>query len=290
LLRTARIAEDDLAFIDREVSRIWSEVVQSRENVITLDKERFLELPPALQRHLLRTSIEKLLGNLKDIETRHIEEIMDALTKPAGKRLSLPGGLIFSVEYSRYLIGSDPAALSPFPRLDAEFTLKIPGETELPGWHVEATTINLEQMAGRGKSEGASASSETATPLIKGSVKGLRPFTNYSSPSPSKERGTKGVRLIDNLFTAYFDLDKTGDELVVRTRCRGDRFQPLGMGQLKKLGEFMIDARIPRAWRGRVPIVCSPSQILWVVGWHIDERVKVTQDTKQVLCLEFKRG
>jgi len=295
LLRTARIAEDDLAFIDREVSRIWSEVVQSRENVITLDKERFLELPPALQRHLLRTSIEKLLGNLKDIETRHIEEIMDALTKPAGKRLSLPGGLIFSVEYSKYLIGSDPAALSPFPRLEAEFTLKVPGETQLPGWHVEATTIDLEQMAGRGKSEGASAPSETATPLIKGSVKGLCPFTNYSFPSgkediPIMERGTKGVRLIDNLFTAYFDLDKTGNELVVRTRCRGDRFQPLGMGQPKKLGEFMIDARIPRAWRGRIPIVCSPSQILWVVGWHIDERVKVTQDTKQVLCLEFKRG
>jgi len=290
LLRTARIAGDDLAFLDGEVSRVWSEVAQGQENVITLDKERFLELPPALQRHLLRTSIEKLLGNLKDIETRHIEEIMDALTKPAGKRLSLPGSLIFSVEYSRYLIGSDPAALSPFPRLDAEFTLKVPGETELPGWHVEATTINLEQMAGRGKSEGASAPWEATTSLIKGSVKGRSPFTNYSSPSPSKERGTKGVRSIDNLFTAYLDLDKTGGELVVRTRRRGDRFQPLGMSQPKKLGEFMIDARIPRAWRGRIPIVCSPRQILWVVGWHIDERVKVAQDTKRVLCLKFKRG
>ncbi|GAH88677.1 unnamed protein product, partial [marine sediment metagenome] len=29
---------------------------------------------------------------------------------------------------------------------------------------------------------------------------------------------------------------------------------------------------------------------LWVVGWRIDERVKVTEDTKQVLCLKFKRG
>lgn len=244
LLRTARIASDDLAFLDGEVSRIWDDIVQSGEDVIALDKERFLELPPALQRHLLRTSIERLSGNLKDIEARHIEEIMGALTKPAGKTLNLPGGLIFAVEYGKYLIGSDAAALSPFPELEGEFTVKVPGETQLPGWQIVA--IVIDSSAIKGKPE--------------------------------------------NDFTACFDLDKTGEELVVRARQRGDRFQPLGMSQLEKLGEFMIDARIPRAWRERIPIVCSPSQILWVVGWRIDDRVKVTENTRRVLCLKFKRG
>ena len=70
----------------------------------------------------------------------------------------------------------------------------------------------------------------------------------------------------------------------------GDRFQPLGISQPKKLRKFMIDAKIPHSWRQRIPIVCSHKQILWVVGWHIDERVKVTEDTKQVLCLKFERG
>ena len=104
------------------------------------------------------------------------------------------------------------------------------------------------------------------------------------------ERGTKGVRLINNLFTAYFDLDKTGDKLIVRGRQPGDRFQPLGMSQPKKLNEFMIDAKIPQAWRQRIPLVCSPQHILWVVGWRIDDRVKVTGQTKQILCLKFERG
>ncbi len=62
----------------------------------------------------------------------------------------------------------------------------------------------------------------------------------------------------------------------------------MGMGQPKRLGEFMIDAKIPHAWRQRVPIVCSPKHILWVVGWRIDDRVKVTEKTKRVLCLTFK--
>jgi tRNA(Ile)-lysidine synthase len=60
------------------------------------------------------------------------------------------------------------------------------------------------------------------------------------------------------------------------------------MSQSKKLGEFMIDAKISRAWRQRVPVVRSPLHILWVVGWRIDDRVKVTEDTRRVLCLEFE--
>ena len=75
----------------------------------------------------------------------------------------------------------------------------------------------------------------------------------------------------------------------MRARLPGDRFQPLGMGQPKKLNVFMIDARIPQAWRRRIPIVCAGGQILWVVGWRIDERYKVRPDTKSVLRLNFKR-
>jgi len=266
LLRTARIAADDLTFLDKEIARLWGEIAQEQENTIIFDKERFCQLPPVLQRHLLRNSIEKLLGNLKDIETRHIEEIVTALNKPAGKRISLPEGLIFAIEYDRYLLGPDPAALSPFPVLETEFALKMPGKTLLPGWQVVATVIDLKGEPQRGEA----------------------PLTHLPPPFP-RERD-KGGGLPDNSLTAYFNLDKVGSQLMVRTRQPGDRFQPLGMSQPKKLNEFMIDSKIPRSWRRRIPIVCSPQHILWVVGWRIDERVKVTEDTKKVLCLKFVRG
>ncbi len=242
LLRTARIATDDLALLNKEMSQIWDEVAQKRENTIILDKKRFCQLPPARQRHLLRAAMENLLGSLKDIEMRHIEEIMTILTKPAGKRLSLPGGLTFSIDYDRYLLGQDPDALSPFPPLSGEFPLKIPGETLLPGWRIEATIMLPEAMKADARD-----------------------------------------------YKAYFDFNKTGSNLAIRSRRPGNRFQPLGMSQSKKLGEFMIDAKIPQAWRQQVPIVCSPQHILWVVGWRIDDRVKVTDNTKKVLCLEFER-
>jgi len=260
LLRTARIAADDLAFLEREAARRWDETAQEQEASIVLDKAKLLELPPALQRHLLRTAMEKLLGTLKDVETCHIEEIMEALNKPAGKRITLLGGLTFSIQYDKYLLGPDPAALSPFPILEGEFALKIPGKTELPGWQVVASII------GRGEFE--------------------RDKAQLTQPPPcSTDEGERFVTL-----TACFDLDKVGHKLTVRSRRPGDRFQPLGMSQPKKLNEFMIDRKIPRPWRGRIPIVCSPQHIVWVAGWQIDERVKVAETTQKVLRLEMVRS
>jgi tRNA(Ile)-lysidine synthase len=245
LLRTAGIAGDDLAFLDGAVAEVWDKIVRRQKKAITLNKKGLLELPSALRRHLLRNAIEGLMGNIKDIEAHHIEEIMAILNKPAGKRLCLPGGLIFAVEYDRYLLSSGEAGLSPFSKLEGEFSLKIPGLTRLPGWQVTVNILNREQWAAEG---------------IAGSD-----------------------------LTACFDFAKTGDKLTVRTRRCGDLFQPLGMGQPKKLGEFMIDAKVPQAWRGKIPLVCSPGQILWLVGYRIDERVKVTDKTRQILCLKLEK-
>jgi len=55
------------------------------------------------------------------------------------------------------------------------------------------------------------------------------------------------------------------------------------------VAEFMIDAKVPHDWREHIPIVYSPGQIIWLVGWRIDERVKVSGETKKVLRLEFER-
>ncbi len=240
LLRTARIAADDTAFLEEEGSRLWHQIARRQERTIILDKEPFLELPAALKRQVLRLSLEKLIGNLKDIEARHIEELMNALSKPAGRSLSLPGGLTFTIEYDRYLINEGPSTLSPYPLLEQELVITIPGKTLLPGWQIEAKITNREDMIEKG-----------------------------------------------DHFTAGFDLDRTGDKLSVRSRKPGDRFCPLGMSQPKKLNEFMIDAKIPRLWRKRIPIVCSPEQIVWVVGGRIDNRVKVTEATRKVLWLRF---
>jgi tRNA(Ile)-lysidine synthase len=100
---------------------------------------------------------------------------------------------------------------------------------------------------------------------------------------------TDGLGPDEGKLTAFFDFDKTGADLAVRGRRRGDRFEPLGMGEMKKVGEFMIDNKVPRTERPCIPVVASDKQIVWLVGVRIDDRVKVTDNTRRVLRLRFER-
>lgn len=99
------------------------------------------------------------------------------------------------------------------------------------------------------------------------------------------EEGPWGME--EDPWSAILDAERAGDRLWVRTRRAGDRLRPLGMAQEKRLQDFLVDAKVPRWWRDRVPLVVSPSQVVWVVGWRIDDRVKVTEDTGRALRLRF---
>jgi tRNA(Ile)-lysidine synthase len=83
--------------------------------------------------------------------------------------------------------------------------------------------------------------------------------------------------------TAFMDYDSLRFPLKIRNFRPGDRFHPLGARGTQKLKEFFIDHRVPRFERPNVPLIVSAETIAWVVGYRIDERVKVTEKTKQIL-------
>ena len=273
LLRLADIAKEDNGLIEQQASALWDELARQENNTIYLDKKQMAALPVALQRHLLRTAVTRLAGDIRDIEANHIEATRSLLDKQPGKRISLPHGLICQGGYDelaitrhRSAIATAPSVIAsgawdsqlppcPFPPLADEFHLKVPGKTAFPGWNVLASMV---------REQGAFMSS---------------PGTMRTNGSTSQSN-----------LVAHFDLQKTGMNLRVRKRQPGDRFQPLGMNMPKKVHEFMVDAKIPRSWRGRIPVVCTPQQIIWVVGWRIDDRVKLTRASKEILRLEFVRS
>jgi tRNA(Ile)-lysidine synthase len=87
---------------------------------------------------------------------------------------------------------------------------------------------------------------------------------------------------------ADLDLEVVGPRLVVRRRRPGDRIVPLGMRDEKKVQDLLVDAKVPRSERDRVPIVEGPSGIVWVAGVRADERFRVGPATRTVLCLRLE--
>lgn len=83
--------------------------------------------------------------------------------------------------------------------------------------------------------------------------------------------------------TAFMDYESLRFPLKIRNFRPGDRFHPLGAKGTQKLKEFFIDHKVPRFERPNIPLVTSAEMIAWVVGYRIDERVKITEKTKRIL-------
>lgn len=83
-----------------------------------------------------------------------------------------------------------------------------------------------------------------------------------------------------------FDADRMPRLLLVRARRRGDRFQAFGGGE-RRLKSSLIDAKVPRWERGRVPIVVADGEIVWLAGLRRAAAAPVTPATRRVLELRL---
>ncbi len=86
---------------------------------------------------------------------------------------------------------------------------------------------------------------------------------------------------------ANLDFEKISFPLAIRNWQDGDYFYPLGMSVKKKLSDFFIDAKISIHQKTIEWLVCnSNGDIVWIVGRRIDNRYRITANTKKILTLK----
>ncbi len=86
---------------------------------------------------------------------------------------------------------------------------------------------------------------------------------------------------------AYLDADKLKFPMKVTRWQQGDRFVPLGLWHSKKLSDFFVGEKMSLFDKDNQWILRNKDAIVWVIGRRIDDRFKITKDTKNVCIIEL---
>jgi tRNA(Ile)-lysidine synthase len=89
---------------------------------------------------------------------------------------------------------------------------------------------------------------------------------------------------------ALVDADLLQFPLTLRTWQTGDSFEPLGMRGRKKLSDFFINQKVPLHLKTQIPLLINGNgDVVWVAGYRLDNRYKLTPQTKKVAIFELSQ-
>jgi tRNA(Ile)-lysidine synthase len=256
LYRMADILAGDYQALMEAVDITWKEcVVTINNSYVSFDRNLFLDQTVGMQRQLFRRGIAYLRPGLRDISSNSIEKGLSFYREPTRSRqIDLVAGL-------RAWIEGDQAWLAAW-------------EADLPsvGW----PQIQVDLLEGR---------------TVSLSIPGVTQLNDEWFIEAEIQGNTKVSmqNAINNAdpYQAWLDADQMGEQVVLRMRHPGDRFQPLGMVEKSvKLADFMVNVKLPQRARLRWPLVCAGDQVAWIPGYRIDERFRIHDYTQK--CLYFR--
>ncbi len=258
LVRLADLARQEVTVLEALTERLLAELasrgvpdgerpfgdLEVAGPVVALDKVGFARLPGPVRARLLRRVVSELAGEevLRDLGYEGAARAVTTGTAlGVGRRVELPGRVVLEAGYRFLFLAVARRRLLVAPaRPSFRFPLRVPGTTELAdlGWVFEVSEV--------------------------------APGIEHPGQPPAG-RLPSGPRRRDEVWEV--DAGKVSLPLAVRTRKPGDRFWPTGLGAAKKLKDFFIAAKVPRAQRDSWPLVVdAEDRIVWVAALRGDDR------------------
>ena len=260
LINLSKILDSETAFLEQSLLPIYQQIVEKRQLHYTLDISEFKGVHEALQRSILRRFIMDTKGNLLGITYNHIEDLMDLIfTKPSGRQIHLPDDITAVKEYEHILLS----------RGTYQKPVVEGGQVEIPG----TTKFDIPRM-------------DVTTEILTAETIEIKKLAKHAANLSRTWNDPMHNGITE--FEEFFDADSIGDILFFRSRSKGDRFTPIGFEGSKKVKDIMIDEKISPRFRETVPILATPNEIAWIVGYRISEHFKIRETTEKVLRIKVR--
>lgn len=250
LNRCAELMRSEESWLNEMVQAAYHEsLLDSPLDQVWLSMVRLKTYSTALTRRVIRTGIYNVKGDLRTIGAEHIEMALGIL-HDRYSALDLPQGVRIYRKDNILIF-----CLKASPRN----TRGIKHKSDVLQYHYQVSkpcVINIVEIRARLN------------------------LTEF-------EAGLTRDKMAENPQIAFMDRDRVDYPLVIRNYQPGDRFSPLGLSGTQTLKHFFSYRKVSAYWRKHCPLVICRGRIIWVAGMRIDNSVKITDDTKQILMIEL---
>ena len=232
--QTAQLAAMDNAFACHHAQKFYGEQVTETGKLLECGAEKLLAEFEAVSTRVIRLMWEQKTLPGSELGFEHIKAVLRLLQNgSSGKAVMLPGKTAAAYSYGKLYIGARADIIGA--RADIEKLLNGEG-----GSSVCDITVATENIA-----DGVKIN------LPEG---GELQFSIADTQQPVSKMQT------------VVPLELAGKAVCIRTRRDGDRFYPYGSAGSKKLKDYFIDNKVPRAERDGKLLVTAGSNVLWIIG------------------------
>lgn len=124
---------------------------------------------------------------------------------------------------------------------------------------------------------------------IKLSAKELaKYFPNVKKVSADEYKSL--INVYNLLFKFSIDCDKIQGNVILRTRLPGDKYRPVGRKITKTLRKLLSDSKATLSESNSLLLLCDDNGIFYSNLFGIDQRVVVTNNSKNIIVLNMAEG
>ncbi len=259
------------AYLEEETEIEYAQIVSLRESVsvhedgikLSIHIPSLTALHPVIAKRVILKAIAAAAERAKDITSAHVAEVLQLAELQSGRKVSLPYGLLARRQYDEILIYAKE-----------------------------------EEEKGLRQNDPSQADAAVKLPLVFASISKEDVKNGYATELADGRRIEFSLKAVDdsnrteltqkNVYTKCFDYDTIKGTINVGEKVQGDRiFLRNGMKTVKK---YFIDEKIPADERDKVLIVKDEESVMWIVGYRISEKHKITEQTKTALVVKLTDG
>ena len=283
MAKTADLVWEAESYLHKHTEKAFDECVISSPAQISIDLIKMNEQDIIIKKRIMIMAVEELLSGRKNISARHIESLIGMTITGGSQKRSLPYGLVAWKEYDSLVIKFVEKEPIAFTKSDADHSYFLDLKNQnlsIPSLGMISIRIFPYQKYERKTLSALDFASVESENKYKVERKALSTIDFESADGGD---GNKNENIPKKTYTKWFDYDKITSCANFRRRQPGDFLVINQKGQHKKLKDYLINEKIPKARRDEMYVFADGSHVIWIPGFRISEYYKITNETKMIL-------